>query len=343
MKLTLSKPHIHKKKLKIELVLTPEPTDPIYPLYYASVPVKTTYPGKRNPNGSVVSLIDYNVWKKSLPRIWQHNPCLYTFVTIPSNITWKMLRDYIGDIFTPNTVATIENSIVQSNSADLIAVLMDKKTLLGFEDVTGADEVALQAEITRKLKNFKTITLEKGDTEIVIPQSLDVGSAAIDRGDVFPNNYTIVEAANPANESAACTTIELWSQDNESTNGDAGSFNVGGSGGDTLDCADSESLGTWSGGSKVTKSGLDIDFASGEWIGIFATDADMELEWSGENGWYDWGDEIPCTDNLFDRTTLTLSCYGTGAAAGWGGEYCGVSIDATDGFDGVTADEITGV
>ncbi len=108
----------------------------------------------------------------------------------------------------------------------------------------------------------------------------------------------------------------------------------------------SESIGGVTAGSKQTFTSLDIDVGLGDYLGAYFTDGRFEKDSRGYNGiWATSGDHTTPTDSATfseDRDDETVSIYGTGetAATGWGGEFCGVSIDE---FCGVTPEEITGV
>ncbi len=172
--------------------------------------------------------------------------------------------------------------------------------------------------------------------------AIDVGAAAINRVSSFPQNYTCVEKSNPANDTGAIDTVEIWANSNLNSSTEVASFFV--VSGNNLSTRDSEAIGAVTAGSKQTFTGLDMGIESGDHIGIFYNGGKMENDASGGVlMWYQSGDKIPCTNQLFasDATNYIISLYGIGATVGWvGGDVNGVANAAIGKINGVAIADI---
>jgi hypothetical protein len=157
---------------------------------------------------------------------------------------------------------------------------------------------------------------------------IDIGPGATNRASTVSYNQTLVDVNNPANNTGTLDTMEFWA--NSTISGTkCGTF----SGSDTsYDDRDYETIGSITGGSKQTFTGLNCDVSSGDFLGIYYSSGLMERDTTGYAGVYsktgDWfgsdtqlytlfyGDAISiyATGNL-DITAKTSSETGSGADA----------------------------
>lgn len=162
---------------------------------------------------------------------------------------------------------------------------------------------------------------------------IDVGAEAINR--TFSSsiyNYTRVDANNPANDTGAIDTVELY------FNAAGGTVYVGtfSADGNDLTCRDSESVGAVSDGSTQQFTGLDIDIETGDYIGLYdkTGSGSVDTEYSGAGLWRASGEVIDPedSDTFTWYSSRTMSIWGEGETAG-GGEPPDppTNVSATDG------------
>lgn len=141
---------------------------------------------------------------------------------------------------------------------------------------------------------------------------VDVGAAAIDRGDTGAGNATRIEGTNPANASGYLDTIEVWAAANIAGFEVATFVNITGN---EFSTRDTHTIGNVTSGSKQTFSGLNIDIQTGDNIGCYFITGQIELSVSGVAYWYTNADDIPCTDVTFtSNPNRQMSLYGTGVS-----------------------------
>jgi len=151
---------------------------------------------------------------------------------------------------------------------------------------------------------------------VVLADVIDTGSAAIDTGSSQIGGTTWVLKDNPADGTGRITLIEIWA-DTDLTGVQIATFYV--VSGNNLSTRDTQNIGNITGGSKQIV-GVDLDIVEGDFIGIYWTsiDEDIDCSTSGYPGlWHLIGDQIPCTNATFGTAyiTWTLSFYGTGTTA----------------------------
>ncbi len=144
--------------------------------------------------------------------------------------------------------------------------------------------------------------------------AIDIGTAATDRSAGHSISTNPIVEENPANAAGTITSVEIWVGGASISNVEVATFEEVAT--DTFTTRDSETLGTVTGGSKQTFSGLDMDVQTGDYIGTHGDSGDLEADWSGSYGmWYDpsSGDYIPCANQaLTHYSPVTLSLYGEG-------------------------------
>jgi hypothetical protein len=164
--------------------------------------------------------------------------------------------------------------------------------------------------------------------------AIDIGAAAIDRAGASAS-ATIVEGSNPANADGTIDTVQIYASANMSTC-EAATFYV--VSGNNLSTRDYETLGAVTAGSTQTFTGLDIDVLTGDYIGEYHPDGNIEHDLSGGTGyWRNTGyDHIPCTNQVFSwNAGRAVSLYGTGTEGGGATEK--QSSDAGTGADAKTS------
>ncbi|MDD5081773.1 MAG: hypothetical protein PHU08_00225 [Dehalococcoidales bacterium] len=329
---------VHKGQLKVRLDLYPETGEKSYAQNYVNVPVFPDpakplggYPGKINADGSPVNQKQYDNWVASLPHIWQLNPCLCVFVSVGQDVSKALLTEWVGDLWTPNVLATIDDCMIRANSAHLISPYMNgrnkARTQLSTAKTLSFDEQH-KTIVNTLLAGFSISGQAGGTIERVEPGSIDVGAAATDRASSTSiSTYTLISIENPANATGTIDTVEVFAAVNVS-NGEVAIFYV--VSGNNLSTRDTHTIGNFSAGSKVTVSGIsDFNVTSGDYIGIHGTAGSIERDSSGSGYWRYSGDSIPCTDLTHDVSTdRTQSLYATGTEAG-PTEY---NLSVTDGL-----------
>jgi len=141
-----------------------------------------------------------------------------------------------------------------------------------------------------------------------------MGAPAIDRAGLLSGSNTIVSADNPANDTGTITSVEIWASSTLNDVEVATFFLVSGT---NYTTRGTHTIGTVTGGSKQTFSGLEIPVQAGDLIGMFwpsPAGQQLEIDFDGFAGrYYKAGDHIPCTNETF--TLLggdAFSIYGIG-------------------------------
>lgn len=337
--------HIKNRLLKVRLdIYIDDPTGKTYGEHYIQVPTEPLPDDVDDKDGNIIQA-KFDQWWATVPKIWRLNPALCHFVTVPETVELADLQEYVARLFDADTVATLDNALVQLKSADLIAPYMKAKRPFSTEKVVSKDYADLIIVVNKRL-GILSVPLADGGGRIepLNPRSIDIGAGATDRGsrNLAPV-FTTIDLNNPANATGSIDTFEIWF---EVTAGDATNAVMGalfGSGG-TWESRDSETLGAVTAGSKQTFSGLDCDVETNDNIGLYyESTARIESDVSGGAGvWYKSGNQFGQGEQsgYTEIAGDIFSLYGTGTEAGWTGEYCGVAVDE---FDGVTPDEIDGV
>ena len=146
---------------------------------------------------------------------------------------------------------------------------------------------------------------------VVLATAIDIGSPAIDRSTNRVGGYTYVNQTNPANETGTITSIEIWATLVSMVDCEVATFYV--VSGNNLSTRDTEYIGAVAAGSKQTFE-VNLDVQEGDYIGYYESTGRIEADGTGYAGmWYKGGDQIPCTDTLFNvYSGDTCSLYGIG-------------------------------
>lgn len=147
---------------------------------------------------------------------------------------------------------------------------------------------------------------------VVLAIAIDIGSPAIDRSSAVSYGTTNVTKCNPANESGIITSIEIYAVSGYSmVNCEIATFFV--VSGNYLSTRDTEYIGDVPAGKQTFEVNLTVE--AGDYIGLYWTFGRVERGGGfGDPYWYENGDQIPCTNHLFNYVSnlYTYSIYGTG-------------------------------
>jgi hypothetical protein len=288
--------------------LTPEPGEKSYASQHVYVPVY--------PDGTTEEQMNNPVWVSKLPHIWRTNPCLCTFIRINENITLKDMTDFIGDTFNQKTILTIDDIMSRTGeheSAHLISPYMRGKGILSTARTITFDQQTKDF-INSRLAALAVTIKPSGIVEYVEPKSIDVGPGATDRATATGDTgYTYVAHENTANADGTLDTFQTYFV----TNGvgvQVGVFYVVSD--NNLTTRSNANWGNVASGSQQTLdlSVAPISVSSGDYIGLYKQSGTLEKTSTGAEGfWYQTGDYIPCTNQLFTRDVgTTISLYATG-------------------------------
>jgi hypothetical protein len=306
--------HLKGDSLKIRLDLFPEVGEKSYAQNYVSLPVIPVggYPGKVNTDGSPVSQKAYDTWLAGLPHIWQLNPCLSVFVRVDQNITPELLTQFVGDVYKPDVLATIDDAMIQASAAHLVSPYCKGKATLSTAK-TNTFDAAAKTDINNRLAGLSIVKAAGRTIETIQPKSIDVGPAATDRGNTTGGAYTDINITNPANATGTLDTFEIWLATTNSTNMTVGTFSGSGT---QYTSRDSEYIGNVTAGSKQTKTGLSIDVVTGDFNGAYNTQ-NFEWDTSGNSDVYTKsGNQFGAGEQTFTRMAGdAFSLYATGTEA----------------------------
>ena len=313
--------HVHKDHLKVRLDFFPDPADKAYAIHYVYVPVfpPEGYPGKVDADGYPTNQVQYDKWVASLPHIWQLNPCICVFIRVDENITKEFLTQYIGDIYTANVIATLDNALIQPNSAHLVSPYMKDKSTLSSVKTLSFDEAA-KNEINTRLAGLNLVGELGGEITEIETRSIDIGPGTFSGSSYGLQNYTVASSTNPANADGILDTYEIWLAAKDTTCDIYGG--VFSADGNVLTCRDSEQFGDVAVGSKQTLTPITITVNTGDYIGACSKGSNnVTLCYKGADGpvWYKADEYIDTTDSATFSTygPRDYALYATGEEAGW--------------------------
>jgi len=311
--------HIHKGYLKVRFDLYPDPTDKTYALHYVQVPVI--------PKDATEEQLNDQKWLDKLPKVWQLNPCLCHFVAVPETISLDDITSAIPNIFDKDTLATLDDALIRPDSIHLVSPLMRHRGIPSVTTIKTQDTVDLVSTTNIKLASLALPLAGGGSVIPIEPQSIDVGSAAIDRNAFWylskaDSVYTNIDYNNAAEASGTIDTVVAYFYTLQAGNIlRVGSFIDNGSG--NFECHDGEEIGEVSGTGYQQYTGLTLAIDSGEFIGADGKQSGSNLyidrESSGGSGVYYIADALcdPADSGSFSLFSEDiLSLYGTGEEAG---------------------------
>lgn len=148
--------------------------------------------------------------------------------------------------------------------------------------------------------------------------TIDVGSPATDRADYLTHSITFIDTSNPANDDGTINHVEVWAH-SDLKGLKVGSFYYvsGTSPNAVYECRDSVSLGDVVAGAKRTFDNFAFTIKTGDFIGCYYEDGQLDLDTSGGTGLKiaTNGDEAidPGDSTIFYNSgSYPLSLYATG-------------------------------
>jgi hypothetical protein len=269
---------------------------------------------------------DSEKWLATLPRVWLKERCFHShFIYLdPYTLTEKQVEDAIA-LHLPNFYkAWVDEWDKVAGGMRHGWDVATRKRPTRFDIKEPELYEARKAECLSKVSilavsDFAIQVTSVGET---FPSTdIDVGSEATDRASYYAYQYssliyTLVDESNPANDTGVLDTVETWhGWVNGGSTPRVGTFSKSST---TYTCRDGQSLGTATAGSKQTHTGLDVDIASGDFIGIDSLDTTgylfIEMATTGGTLAMGHGSFCDATDSFSDATLSDgpISLYGTG-------------------------------
>jgi hypothetical protein len=333
------------KFLKVRLDFYPEETEKTYQQHYVYVPVfpETGYPGKVDEFGNPTNQVQYDKWVEGLPHIWQLNPAICCFFTVPENIQVADFLLELANRFKPDDIATLDNYLILPDSAHYISPFTRNRLKLTTQKVLTSDIEDLKATINERFASIQELNPSGGSPLNIQPQSITIGQTITKSSFQDVDNYSRLCSDNAANADGSLDTVEVYTQGNCNALKAGTFFLVSGT---TYECRDVETIANVTGGSPQQLAGLDITVVTGDLIGVKADD-NIAIETAGSlhHRYTGYGvDALVASQQTSFGGSLArgLYLYGTGteSGGGWAGEFCGVAVEE---FDGVIPEEIDGV
>jgi len=258
--------HDRHGNLDIDIAMYLDKKDYGYEVHYVDVPVfdGAKYKGETDKLGIPVNQDEYQAWVSKLPKVKQLNPFhTHRLHFDPSLVTEDKIKASM-DFHLPNFFEAWKSGKTIRSGWDTNT--RTRPTRYEKLETPQAFDVR-QSLVLQRVSEFavvsKSVTLTGGRT--FPATTIDVGSAATDRGTYLGATYTAIDKANPANATGTLDTVEVWAYATI-TGSKIGTFSGSGTDYDDRDYA---SVGSIASGSKQTITGLSIDVTSGDFIGIY--------------------------------------------------------------------------
>ena len=317
-----------KGNVQLRLDFYLEPIDPRYNDKYlylidtTSLKYLTDYPGKVDVEGNPIDQKDYDSWYQSLPRVWQNTPFHSHFIYLASDFTEEDTKAQIA-FHLPNFYKAFQER--QDAVAGGMRHGWATEKRIRPTDYSKLESAAkYDTRVASCQARINTLTEfsykpEGGIEGKEYPATaIDVGSAAIDRNFTLSAGTTRFGTDNPANDTGAIDTFEVWSATSMTGTNKVGTFY----GSDTdYTNRDGVTIGTVTAGAKRTFTGLSIDVSTGDFAGIYFSVGSLERD-SGVSGnvYYKAGDQFGAGAQTYAFSDTTqMSVYGTGETppVGW--------------------------
>jgi len=308
--------------VKVRLAFYLEPGDARYDERHYLVPIipPEGYQGKLTLMGMPTSQADYDAWLESLPKKWVLAPFHNHFIYCDPDITEQEIQD-IASFHLPNFYrAWLEEKDKIKGGMRSGWAVETRVRPIRYEGLDKPEIFTLrraQAQEKADLLKVSNLSVRSKDVGEIFPSTdIDIGVAATDRGANAGATLTYINEDNPANDTGAIDEVEIFAWTiNDLADCEVATFTEGDT--DVFSTRDTETIGAVTAGSKQTFSSLDMDVATGDYIGIYFSAGTIERDNTGYIGhWYAAGDNIPCTDVTFSSLAgRTISLYGTGETA----------------------------
>lgn len=303
-------------KVRFDLFL--EEDDARYDDCYVSVPIipESGYPGEVDKEGNPKDWKKFKDWLDSLPHIWQLAPFHSHFLRFEPNVSQDTVLAAINHHI-PNFYAAwlqewdkvpggmrhgwdVETRRPRPRRYDLEMSSLEYQT----RKLACLDKVDLI-----KASGFSVRSTDIG--EAFPSTDIDIGPGDGTRASLASSGNTMIDLANPANDTGAIDTFEAWAVIVAMANTKIGTFHGSST---TYTNRDYETVGTVAvGGQEFT--GLDCNVTSGDFIGTYYTAGYLEMDMSGGSGYYrKAGDQFGQGEqgSYILQPNYAISLYGTG-------------------------------
>lgn len=336
---------VRKGNVQLRLDFYLEPTDPryddrhLYQVDTTSAEYLAGYSGELNTDTSFVNQAAYELWKESLPHIWQNTPFHSHFLYLNPNFTEDDIKTEI-DFHLPNFYKAFQDRWDEVKGGMRHGWATEKR----IRPKNYSGDIERVAQCQNRIDSLIVFSYKpKGEEGKEYPATeIDIGSAATDRNITMSATYTTIDLANPANDTGTIDTFEIWADSNLDGTNKVGTFH--GSGTDYTN-RDGETIGTVTAGSKQTFTGLTIDVTTGDFAGIYFSAGTLErLNEGGSNIYWISGDQFGTGQQTYTIANGdSISLYGTGETpSGWAtiAKVCGVAAADIAKINGVAVADI---
>ena len=314
-----------KGNVKVRLDFYLESDDPRYSDTYLQIIDVTSaeylagYPGKVDAEGNPLDEVAYQAWLDSLPRVWQLVPFHSHFVHLAPDFTNEDIKAEIT-FHLPNFYKAFQEKWDEVNGGMRHGWASETRIKpTDYSKSESAEDYAFrvvqcQARIDELVEfSFKPEAI--GEGKEYPATEIDIGPGAIDRISSWPPLYTVVDLANPANDTGTIDTFEVWALTTMDGTNKVGTFHGSGT---NYTNRDGEVIGTVTSGAKRTFTGLSIDVTTGDFAGIYWSAGDIEPDTSGgANIYYKSGDQFGTGEQTYILASgYAISIYGTGETVG---------------------------
>lgn len=286
--------------VQIRLAMYLEPDDYAYERHHVQVPERPLTEEER-ADPKLAELV---------PNVWQNNPFHNHFIYGEPDITDDEIKAQMA-FHLPNFYEAWCQDLAQVKGGMRHGWAVETRK----HPIRYPENAQRKARCEARLVDIKSLlsqikTNEKGET---FPATeIDIGDAAIERTGGAGGPRTVINMGNPANDTGAITSVEIWARYSLSNCKVATFIRVSGS---IFSTRDWEYIGNVASGSKRTFSALDMDVGTGDYIGIYYPE-EYGVEWDGSGGssiYFASYNHIPCTeDDFIFASGGMISVYGTG-------------------------------
>ncbi len=303
--------------VKVRLAFYLEPGDARYDERHYLVPIipASGYPDEVDERGNPLDLEEYQRWEDSLPKKWVLAPFHNHFLYLPPDVTEDIIVSR-ANLHLPNFYAAWLQELDKIKGGMRKGWATETRGRPTRYDRTDPELYKLRKpQCLAKAEFIKALALgvrRENGGQLFPSTEIDIGADAIDRNIYHNGGYTLVGMDNPANGTGTIDEVEIYFYSNAESV-EVATFSASGN---DLTTRDSEAIGSVTAGSKQTFSSLDMDVATGDYLGTYnpgSTAGRIESWGVGAGAWWLQSDEIPCSSETFSvYADYIISLYGTG-------------------------------
>lgn len=253
--------HVEDGLLKIRFNYYPSEDNLSYEkhhLYVAILP-KDGYT-KRDKDGNIIDIDDYEDWYNSLPHKWIVTPVVCQFISISPDTTKEEILEYLNSKMSIDVLSSLDLYATYDNPEHYISPLFRDKT-----SMVSIQSSYTKSDIDNVNTKFADFALTNRSLDIepleVIPESIDIGTVAENKSaTVTARHRTKIEISNPANASGIIDTYAIYGDTHFLDLYVGTHYLVSGT---TYKCRDSEHIGAVDAGYQVF-TGLSISVEIGD-------------------------------------------------------------------------------